>query len=100
MRRREFIGSLVGTAVAWPLAVDAQQSRKVPHVGVLSPGNPPPNDAFHQRERFEAGLRELGWTPNENIVIDYRYAQGKLDRLPALATELVDNHVDVILARV
>jgi putative ABC transport system substrate-binding protein len=99
MRRQEFISLLSGVAVAWPLAVDAQQSRKVPHVGVLSPGNPPPNDAFHQRERFEAGLRELGWTPNENIVIDYRYAQGKLDRLPALATELVDNHVDVILAR-
>jgi len=82
-----------------PLAAEAQTPAKVPRVGVLSPGNPPPGDAFHQRERFEAGLRELGWTPGSNIVVDYRYAEGKLERLPALAAELARIPVDVIVAR-
>jgi putative tryptophan/tyrosine transport system substrate-binding protein len=63
------------------------------------PGHPPPGDAFHQRERFEAGLRDLGWTPGSTIVIDYRYAEGKLERLAALAAELVRLPVDVIVAR-
>jgi hypothetical protein len=55
--------------------------------------------AFHQRDRFEVGLRELGWTPATNIVIEYRYAAGSLDRLPAFADELVRVPVDVIVAR-
>src|SRR5262245_28792881 len=46
-----------------PCAVAPQPAARVPRVGVLSPGKPPPDDAFHQRERFEAGLRDLGWTP-------------------------------------
>src|SRR3989454_3473238 len=82
-----------------PLAAEAQTPAKVPRVGVLSPGNPPPADAFRQRERFEAGLQELGWKPGSNIVIEYRYAEGKLDRLPSLAEELVRLPVDVIVAR-
>src|SRR5262245_39755248 len=83
-----------------PLAGEAQQTPgKVPRVGVLSPGKPPPDDAFHQRDRFEAGLRELGWRPGTNIVIEYRYAEGNLERLPALAVELVRIPVDVIVAR-
>ena len=77
----------------------AQQTGKVPRIGVLSPGNPPPGDAFRQREWFEAGLRELGWRPGSNIVIEYRYAEGKLERLPALAAELVRIPVDVIVGR-
>jgi putative ABC transport system substrate-binding protein len=81
-----------------PLEADAQAA-KVPRVGVLSPGNPPPRDPFHQREAFEAGLRELGWTPGTSIVIDYRYAEGKLERLPELAAELVRLPVDVIVGR-
>ena len=85
--------------LAAPLCLEAQQAAKVPRVGVLSPGKPPPDDAFHQRERFEAGLRELGWTPGSNIHVDYRYAEGKLDRLPTLAAELVRIPVNVIVAR-
>jgi ABC-type uncharacterized transport system substrate-binding protein len=85
--------------LAVSLSLEAQTPTRVRRVGVLSPGNPPPADAFHQRERFEAGLRELGWVPGSNIVIDYRYAEGKLDRLPALATELVRIPVEVIVAR-
>jgi putative ABC transport system substrate-binding protein len=99
MRRRDFI-AILGSAVAtWPIVARTQQSGKVPRIGVLSPGNPPPGDAFHQRERFEAGLRELGWEPGSTIVIDYRYAGGKLERLPQLAMELVRVPVDVIVAR-
>ena len=85
-------------ALAAPLAAEAQP-RSVPRVGVLSPGKPPPDDAFRQQERFEAGLRELGWMPGSNIVIDYRYADGNLDRLPTLAAELVRMPVNVIVAR-
>jgi len=99
MRRREFITILGGAAASWPGPVWAQQTGKVPRVGVLSPGNPPPRDAFRQREWFEAGLRELGWKLDSNIVIEYRYADGKLERLPALAAELVRVPVDVIVAR-
>ena len=99
MRRREFIGALGGAAVSWPLIAQAQQSSKVPRVGVLSPGNPPPGDPFRQAERFEAGLRELGWQPGKNVVIEYRYAEGRLDRLAALAADLVSLPVDAIIAR-
>jgi putative tryptophan/tyrosine transport system substrate-binding protein len=99
VNRRAFLGSLAGGLLAAPLAAEAQPAAKVPRVGVLSPGNPPPRDAFHQRDRFEAGLRELGWKPGSNIVVDYRYAEGKLERLPALAAELVRIPVDVIVAR-
>ena len=87
----------VGLALV-PLVAEAQRP-SMPRVGVLSPGKPPPDDAFRQQERFEAGLRELGWTPGSNVVIDYRYAEGNLDRLPALAAELVRSPVNVIVAR-
>ena len=82
-----------------PFTAEPQPAARVPRVGVLSPGHPPPGDPFHQRQRFEAGLRDLGWTPGSTIVIDYRYAEGKLERLPALAEELVRIPVDVIVAR-
>jgi putative ABC transport system substrate-binding protein len=94
---RRDAGSLA--VFAGPFAAEAQQAGKVPRVGVLSPGKPPRDDAFHQRDRFEAGLRELGSKPASTILIDYRYAEGKLDRLPALATELVRLPVEVIVAR-
>jgi putative tryptophan/tyrosine transport system substrate-binding protein len=99
MKRRELLALLGGAALGTvPIVADAQP-RSVARVGVLSPGKPPPDDAFHQQERFEAGLRELGWTPGSNIVIDYRYADGNLDRLPSLAAELVRKPVNVIVAR-
>jgi putative tryptophan/tyrosine transport system substrate-binding protein len=99
MRRREFIGALGGLAMQWPLIAHAQRSSKVPRVGVLSPGNPPPGDPFRQAERFEAGLRDLGWQPGKTVLIEYRYAEGRLDRLPAMAAELVSLPVDAIIAR-
>jgi len=99
MNRRAFLASIAAGVALAPLAAEAQQTGKVARVGVLSPGSPPPGDPFHQRERFEAGLRELGWTPGSNVVIDYRYAEGQLERLPALAQELVRVPVEVIVAR-
>ena len=96
MRRREFI-ALVGGAIACPMGVRAQQQTgKVPRIGFLSltsPSDRPPLlDAFRQ------GLRDLGWVEGQNIVIDYRYAEGRVDRLPDLAAELVRLKVDLMLS--
>ena len=96
MRRREFI-ALVGVAIACPMGVRAQQQTgKVPRIGFLSltsPSDRPPLlDAFRQ------GLRDLGWVEGQNIVIDYRYAEGRVDRLPDLAAELVRLKVDLMLS--
>jgi putative ABC transport system substrate-binding protein len=98
MRRRDFI-TVLGAAAAWPQVVSAQQPSKASRVGVLSPGHPPPGDPFRQAERFEAGLREIGWEPGKTILIEYRYAESRLDRLPGMAAELVGLPVDVIIAR-
>jgi len=98
MDRRAFITIVLGRSIlAGPLAVDAQPAGKTPRVGVLRPGNPPPDD-FRQREAFESGLRDLGWTPGTSILIEYRYGEGKEERLPELAAELVRLPVDVIVA--
>jgi len=91
---------LVATAVlllVGAVVVAAQSPGKTPRVGVLRPGNPPPGD-FGNREAFERGLRDLGWTPGSSILIEYRYAEGKSERLPELAVELVRLPVDVIVA--
>jgi putative ABC transport system substrate-binding protein len=95
MKRREFILALGGAAVAWPHAARAQQAAKVPRIGYLSPGSASGgsgDDAFRQ------GLRELGYIEGTNIVIEYRFAEGKFDRLAKLAAELVQLKVDVIVA--
>jgi putative ABC transport system substrate-binding protein len=81
--RATLTGIVLLALLAVSLVADAQPP-SVRRVGVLSPGKPPPDDAFRQREHFEAGLRELGWIPGSNVVIEYRYAEGMLDRLPAL----------------
>jgi putative tryptophan/tyrosine transport system substrate-binding protein len=97
MRRRSFIAGIIGSAVISPLAAHAQQQAgKEPRIGYLqvtSPSDRPPLlDAFRQ------GLRELGWVEGQNIVIDYRFAEGRLDRLPDLAAELVRLKVDIIVS--
>jgi putative ABC transport system substrate-binding protein len=99
MKRRPFILFLGSAVAGWSAGPGAQPAGKVPRVGVLSPGRPPPDDAFHQSKWFESGLRGLGWAPSSSVLIYYRYAEGRLDRLPALATELVGLQVDVIVAR-
>jgi putative ABC transport system substrate-binding protein len=79
-------------------SAEAQPATQVPRVGVLNPGSPTESPAV-QREPFERGLRELGWTPGSDIHIEYRFAEGRSDRLEELATELVRLKVDVLVAR-
>jgi ABC-type uncharacterized transport system substrate-binding protein len=93
MRRRTFI-SLVGGAAAWPFAARAQKSGKIARIGYLSSANPRSMPAF---QAFEQRLRELGYFEGQNIVIEYRNAEGEVDRLPDLAADLVRLDVNVIV---
>ena len=96
MKRREAILGIALLA-AVPQA-PAQPARKVPRVGVLSPGTSK-EAASVQREHFERGLRELGWVPGSTILVDYRFAEGNATRLAELAADFVRSGVDVIVAR-
>ena len=93
MKRREFI-TLIGGAATWPLAARAQQPRAA-RVGALYIGLA---DGELFKKELQEGLRELGYVAGQNIEFDFRSADGKADRLPALAAELVRLKVDVIVA--
>jgi putative tryptophan/tyrosine transport system substrate-binding protein len=75
--------------------VEAQQPKKVPRIGVLSAGSP--SSATHQHDAFRQGLRDLGYIEGQNIIVEYRFAEGKIDRFPELATEMVGLKVNVIV---
>jgi ABC-type uncharacterized transport system substrate-binding protein len=94
VRRREFITLVVGAAAAWPVVTRAQQSR-VARIGALYIGLA---DADSFKKELREGLRELGYLEGQNIAFEFRSAEGKLDRLPELAAELVRLKVDVIVA--
>ena len=97
MTRRSFIAGIIGSAAILPLAARAQlQAGKVPRIGFL--GVTSPSDRPSLLDAFRQGLRELGWVEGQNIVIDYRFAEGRLDRLPDLAAELVRLKVDIIVS--
>ena len=95
MRRREFITLLGGAVTASPLAARAQQRAKVAHIGYLGLVSA----SWHTPRitAFRAGLRDLGYAEGKDIVIEFRWAEGRYDQLPALAAELVRLDVDVIV---
>jgi len=93
MRRREFV-ALLGGAVAWPVAARAQR-QPTPVVGFL--GSLSPEAVARPLNAFRNGLAEIGYRENETVAVEYRWAAGEYDRLPALAADLVEHHVTVLV---
>jgi putative tryptophan/tyrosine transport system substrate-binding protein len=92
--RRDFITLLGDAAATWPLAARAQQPT-MPIVGVLSGFSP--SGGAHSLAAFRQGLSDTGYVEHQNLGIEYRWAEGRYDRLPAMANELVSRQVAVIL---
>ena len=95
MDRRAFITIVAGSILAGPLAGGAQQSGKVARIGVLHPGAPA--TSMHFAAAFDQGLRERGYVQGQNIVVERRFAEAKVERMSDIAAELVRWKVDVIV---
>ena len=96
MRRRELLTLLSGTTLIWPLAVHAQHPMSV--IGYLSTGSAESDNIPSRLIAFRSGLTEMGYFEGRNVAIEYRWAEGQYDRLPALTTDLVNRLVSVIVA--
>ena len=98
MRRRDFISLLGGAAAGWPLSARAEQFERVRRVGgaMVGAGNDPAWLVY--ADALRQGLTETGYVEGRNVAIDYRWADGQYDRLPALAADLVRRRVAVIVA--
>jgi putative ABC transport system substrate-binding protein len=94
MRRRELIALLAGASGTWPLAARAQQ-KAIPVIGFLGATSPGPNETL--LATFRQGLSETDYREGQNVTIEYRWAESRYDRLPALAADLVGRKVDVIV---
>ena len=97
MRRREFIG-LLAAATVWARPGRGQQAVGVRRIGVLSPFSPA--DTLDWNKALLRGLRDAGWIDGKNLAIEYRYAEGRKERLPELVTDLVRQKVDIIVTTV
>ena len=97
MRRREFIAALVCASV-YPLAARAEQPKKVPRIGFLATGPLKSSEARQLLNAFFQGLREHGYIDGENVIVEVRAADSKIERFPALASELVGLNLDLIVA--
>jgi ABC-type uncharacterized transport system substrate-binding protein len=97
MRRREFIAGL-GSAAAWPVVTRAQQGDRVRRIGVLTSLDENDPEVKRRYSAFTQGLADLGWTDGRNVRVDLRWASGDINRMRALAQELVGSQPDIILA--
>src|SRR5215211_7795400 len=97
MRRREFIALLGGAVAIWPLCTHAQQAGKIYRIGILE-ALPAARNAANL-DALRKGLRDLGYVEGRNLVIEYRSADGRAERFPDLASELVRLKVDLIVTR-
>ena len=97
MKRRDFITLVGGAAAAWPLAARAQQSGKLPTIGLWGPTTP--SVGSQRVAAFVQRLRELGWIEGRTVAIDYRWAEGRNERAAEIAAEFVRLKVDVIVTQ-
>ena len=97
MKRREFITLIGGAATAWPLAARAQQPEQMRRIGVLMPQDENDPEAKLRYSAFTQALADLGWTEGRNVRMDFRRYGGDINRIQALAKELVILQPDIIL---